>query len=472
MKSQNVNATTHRLNHEREGDDRVRTARELARALPHPSGAYVLGRRAFLKGGKGLALALPFMEAFVSDKQAYAAAGVPKRFLLWHQGQGTQFDEWALPGSGATDFRLGKILEPIAAFKDRMLFFRGIDNVIEKLTAGDGHTTKQKTCLTCQPNATGPSFDQVLSAKIRKPGQRSSINLAVGRTARMRFYSGAGDQIESQGDPRKVLSQLFTDTQQGSAELQRLAARRKSVLDGVRENFTSFRGQLGKADQQRLDQHADKLRELEVRYMQQATTNCTKPTLSVPGTFNPSVDHVASAEAQIEIVAMAFACNLTPVASIEFTDDHDPAVFGSFSRGFANWHDMVHVGEQTRGIAGLISGYRWYAERFAKLMQRFSEIKDESGSLLDSSLVQWTCDFGYGIGHNGLSVHAALAGTLGPNVAMGRLFNFVDVEKAWQAAPWSLANFYVTIMNAFGLPDDKFGHQAANVKPGPLPGVL
>ncbi len=469
MKTQNV---TSKIQQDPRLADRDRATRELAQATQHSSGAFVLGRRAFLKGAQGLSLALPFMEAFSSDKRAYAAAGVPKRFLLWHQGQGTQFNEWALPGASATDFRLGKILEPIAAFKDRMLFFRGVDNVIERLTTGDGHTTKQKTCLTCAPNGAGPSFDQVLSAKIRKPGQRSSLNLAVGRTARIRFYAGPGDQIESQGDPRKVLSMLFTDTPQGNAELEKLSARRKSVLDGVKENFTTFKGRLGKTDQQRLEQHADKLRELEVRYMQQATTTCTKPTLSLAGTFNPSVDQVASAEAQIEIVAMAFACNLTPVASIEFTDDHDPAVFGGFSKGYANWHDMVHVGDQTRNIAGLISGYRWYAERFAKLMQRFSDVTDESGSLLDSSLVQWTCDFGYGIGHNGLAVHAALAGSMGPNVKMGRVFNFLDVEKAWQNAPWTLNNFYVTIMNAFGLPDDKFGHQADRVKPGPIAGVL
>lgn len=455
----------------RERAESHRLAREMAEARLHRTGAFVIGRRAFLRGAGGLTLALPGLAA-LEDKTARAAAAAPKRFLLWHQGQGTQFNEWAIPGSGDGDFQFGKILEPVSAYKDRMLFFRGVDNKISSLASGDGHTTKQSTCLTCEPNGQGPSFDQVLSSKIRKPGQRSSLNLAVGRTARMRFYAAAGDRIESQGDPRKVLSSLFTEAPSGNQELQKLAARRKSVLDAVRENFTTFRSRLGKVDQVRLDQHADKLRELELRYMQQASSSCAKPTLSFPGTFNPGVDHVASADAQIEIVAMAFACNLTPVASIEFTDDHDPAVFGPFSSGFSNWHDMVHVGEQRRNIAGLISGYRWYADRFARLMKRLSEVQDDKGPLIDSTLVQWTCDFGYGIGHNGLSVHTCLAGTLGPNVKMGRLFNFLDVEKAWQSSPWALNNLYVTILNAFGIADQTFGNQGAGVKPGPIPGVL
>lgn len=439
----------------------------LERAQPHASGAFAHGRRRFLRGAGGLTLALPFLEIMRGHK-AHAAAGKPRRFIVWHQGQGTQFDEWAIPGSSPTDFRLGRILEPIAPWKDRMMFFRGIDNRVKNSSGGNGHQSAQNTCLTCQPNGKGSSFDQVLSARIKQSGQRSSLNLAVGPSMRIRFYAGAGDQIESQGDPRKAMMGLFTTDDQSGKELERLNARRKSILDAVKDNFTSFRGRLGQTDRQRLDQHADKLRELEVRFMQQSAVACAPPKINLPPSFNPSVDEVTSAEAQIEIIAMAFACNLTPVASLEFTNDWDPPQLG-----VSGWHDKVHAGEGKRGVAGLATGYRWYSERFAKLLARLSEVQDENGPLLDSTLVQWTCDFGYGAGHNGNSVHAAFAGTLGAGVPMGRLFNIFDPEKLWHSSTCTLNNYYVTILQAFGQPDTTFGSQAdGSIKPGPIPGVF
>jgi hypothetical protein len=429
--------------------DAARAAAEAERAIPHRSGARTIGRRAFLTGAAGLSLPLPFLEIF--SNKAHAAPSGPRFYLAWHQGQGTQWAEWAIPGASETDFRLGKILEPVAAHKARLLILRGIDNKVKGLSSGNGHETSQTTCMTCQPNGGGPSFDQVLSQRIRKPGQRASLNLGVGRSARIRFYAGAGDKMESQGDPRKVLASLFAGSAQSGADLARLQARRKSVLDAVRANMTSFRGRLGRDDRARLDQHADKLRELETRYMQQAATatTCGSPQLALPATFNPALDHAASAEAQIEIVAMAFACNLTPVGTIEFTDDHDPAVLSAFSQGYSDWHDMVHQGESRRGIAGLIGGYRWYAERFARLLDRFAAVQTEGGTLIDQTCIQWTCDFGYGAGHNGLSVQTTLAGSLGTGVKMGRMLSFGDPEKLWSASPWALNNLYVTILRSF-----------------------
>ena len=54
----------------------------------HRTGAFLLGRRAFLAGAGGTVLALPFLESVHGT--ARAAPGVPRRFIVWHQGQGTQ----------------------------------------------------------------------------------------------------------------------------------------------------------------------------------------------------------------------------------------------------------------------------------------------------------------------------------------------------------------------------------------------
>jgi len=452
--------------------DKARAEREVARAEEHKTGALLHGRRAFVRGAGGLSLALPFLQAF-QPRKAHAAPQKPKRFLLWHQGQGTQYDQWAKAGASPTDITFGKILKPVEAYKDRMLFLQGIDNKISDLASGNGHQTKQTTCLTCQPDGAGPSFDQVLSERIREPGQRSSLNLAAGSTKRVRLYAGPGDKIESQGDPRRVLDSLFTNTSgESEAELAKIKMRRESILDAVRDNFKLFEKRLGKEDKIRVEQHTDKLRELEVRLEQQQRVSCQKPEVSVPGGFNPFVNQAESAEIQIEIIVMAFACNLTPVATLEWTDDHNPPMFGGFSRGYGNWHEMVHSGETRRGIGGLHSGYAWYAERFATLMDRLSKVDEGGVPLMDTTAVQWTCDFGYGSGHNGRQVHTILAGSLGSNVQMGRMVSFADPEKLWARNDWALNNLYVTLLQAFGQDDNTFGNPGAGVRPGAIPGVL
>jgi len=480
MKSQHDQSHDNRM--QRDATRADAQAERIAR--PHPTGAFLAGRRAFLRGSGGLTLALPFLDAFLPRRAAHADATKPRFFIIWHQGQGTQFNEWAIPGSSPTDFRMGKILEPLAAWKDRMMFFRGIDNRQSDLSGGNGHTTKEMSCLTAMPNGGGPSFDQVLSKRIIQPGQRTSLNLAVGPSARRRFYAGPKDQIESNGDPRAVLKSLFTSTDSSAKELERLNARRKSVLDGLRDNFTRFRSRLGNEDRLVLDNHAAKLRDLEVRFMQQGVaTQCSPPQLNLASNFNPAVDQLAGAAAQIEIIVMAFACNLTPVASLEFTDDHDPAPFKAFTGG-GGWHDMVHKGETTRNIPGLIAGYRWYSERFATLMERLAAVKANGVPLIDQTLVQWTADMGYGVAHDPRGVHAAFAGSLGAGVKMGRLFAFTDSEKLGTNSKYTLNNYYVSILRAFGFSDETFGDQTpafcngcfgeykGTILPGPIPGVF
>ena len=54
-----------------------------------------------------------------------------------------------------------------------------------------------------------------------------------------------------------------------------------------------------------------------------------------------------------DLAIAAFGCEMTPVVTIEWTDDHDPALFAPYLGGYGNWHEMVHSGESMRGIAGL-----------------------------------------------------------------------------------------------------------------------
>lgn len=437
----------------------------------HKTGAFTLGRRAFLAGTGGAILALPFLESIHGT--ARAAPGVPRRFLVWHQGQGTQWDRLALPGATPESFTMGPILEPLAGFRDRLAIVRGIDSRAGNVSEGDGHISAIAGTLCASPNRGAASIDQLVWDRIRVAGQRSPLHLAVGRTARIgRFLSAANEPVESEGDPLAVWDSTFASLTVPEEDVTRRRRRRLRTLDAVRESFATLRTRLPSEDRARLDRHAAHLDEIETR-LTATRAACEAPTR--PLGYDHNADWVRSANDMFDLTIAAFGCELTPVVTIEWTDDHDPAIFSSYLGGYGNWHEMVHSGEGMRGIEGLATSYRWYAERFAELLTKLDATPEPmgEGSMLDHTTILWSTDFGYGAGHNKNSMQTILAGTLGAGVPLGRMLSFVDPENLWEGSPMSNNNLFTSLLHAFGARDvAHVGYMGTGVSTGPVPGLL
>jgi hypothetical protein len=102
---------------------------------------------------------------------------------------------------------------------------------------------------------------------------------------------------------------------------------------------------------------------------------------------------------------------------------------------------------------------RGWASEFAKLLDMLAAERDPAGTLLDNSLVLKTSEVAEGRSHVGGNMPVVLAGAAGGAVKPGRLV------VTPPGTP--LANLYVSILQAFGLPDAKFGTKGT----GPLPGL-
>src|SRR5690349_18350465 len=87
-------------------------------------------RRVFLRG-LGVSMALPWMESLPvwGDEPAAAAKSseAPVRLAVLFSGNGFHSKEWWAKGSGR-DMELGKVLAPVADFREKMLFIRGLYN--------------------------------------------------------------------------------------------------------------------------------------------------------------------------------------------------------------------------------------------------------------------------------------------------------------------------------------------------------
>jgi len=478
-----------------------------------------ISRRAFLSKTGQVAVALPFLEALVPRNVARAAeppgwvpkTGGPRRFILFFHHQGTIMEEW-VPTGTETDFSLPPLLAPLEAHKDRLAIVGGLDNAARHaMNNGNGHITSECSILTCtdyfNPNVTdgnellggGISIDQDIAERIKAGMPYGSINLIGGKgqdnsTSKL-LYSGPGDPVTLQGDPQLVFNNLFADTGGGVNEQQLLAARRGSVLDAVKQQFARFRTRLGVADQIRLDQHLDKIFELEARVTQvQAPLDCGNPTINLPAGFDHDTNEYepVTSQNQIDLLVLSMACNLTRSGSVVYLNGHAPT-FPYLNSGSSlipsthdNWHAMVHDwtsnNAETEAYVKpyLMQGYGWYTDQFAYLLDRLAETDDpdpESAGqkLIDTTCVMWVSDFGNGQGHNGYNIPFVLAGNTGGPT--GRWFNFMNggPNENYTRGQFITNNMYVTMLQAFGFADTQFGtsYPDWNSQPdGALPGLL
>ena len=90
------------------------------------------------------------------------------------------------------------------------------------------------------------------------------------RARRLRcFYTGPGQAINPELNPFKTYQTLFAGMPAPSADgmpdpaVQRLFPRRKSVLDYVAGNLTSFRSRVAAEDGKLIEQHLTSIRALE-----------------------------------------------------------------------------------------------------------------------------------------------------------------------------------------------------------------
>src|SRR6266508_6025957 len=88
-------------------------------------------RRTFLRG-VGVTMALPWMESLAvwGDTPPVGvkpASEAPVRLAVLFAGNGFHSKEWWARGEGK-HMELGKVLEPLADFREKMLFIRGLCN--------------------------------------------------------------------------------------------------------------------------------------------------------------------------------------------------------------------------------------------------------------------------------------------------------------------------------------------------------
>lgn len=425
-------------------------------------------RRNFLRGAGGIAVALPFLPSIGPARAGGTTA--PLRYLQFMHVQGTLVDEWA-PSGPANAMVLSNILSPLEPVRQHIVPVSGCDNP----SAGDygvnGHVNSGRTVFTCAPNsgnndlADGPSIDQVIADRLAAPTPYKSLQFGIGGSGIGEYQAlmaGPQDPVPLDGDPQQIFDQLFSDLEGDPATqptaIQRLRARRGSVLDAVLDELNGTLARASAADRQTLERHADKIRELELQLGNEgeAGVGCGVPMIDLPPGYEPNdqgQDHVSS-RAFIDLMVMAMACDMTRVGTLQYTNYHGPHYpwLGLDLPGaYAEWHSMVHDQPNMSDLSVPRAVYRWYMEEYAYLLEQLANTPDGDGTLLDHMLVMSISELSDGASHATWGLPIVLAGRAGGQLATGR---HVDLGGA------RTGELYVTFLHWFGAGDTVFGNPA------------
>lgn len=425
-----------------------------------------ISRRTVLRGAGGLAFTLPFLESL----DARAQAAPPKRFVAMSFPNGVFTSQW-FPTAGAseTDFTLAASHAALEPLKPHCLWLSGVDLAVAVLGPGEQHQRGMGALLTGaqlgQGNfvgndgsmagwALGPSVDQVLVGQVGSGSRAASLQLGVKTSKRdvsgVLSYAAANQPLLPQNDPVQIFHTLFMDSGTDPTSLAAIRLRRKSVLDAVLAQFNALSAKVPASERARLDEHATRVRELELRVTAPPTGPQSCSTAVAPPSRADGYESEAAmpeaARLEVDLLALAFSCDLTRVATLAVADAQDHLAM-PFLNIASDLHNISHYGDTDPLRAQLATRDAWVVGRFAALLTALQGLPEGGGTVLDNTLVLLGSELSRGNLHSHQNMPFVLAGHA-TGWRMGRFLQYT-------AQPHN--DLLVSILRGFGGSQTTFG---------------
>lgn len=447
-------------------------------------------RRAFLYGAGTTGLALPFLEG-LPERSAFAADDDAAFGLFICTANGVVQGMGAEPVDHFWPSEVGTLTQSsleadsaqrctglLAEYADRLLMVRGINHAAPNTGSADSAAASLPMCLTGLPFAgsgsnttsAGPSADWVIARAFGLDPLTLYAGAKTGYIDERLSFSAAGELVAAEGDPYQVylkLAGLLDADGMPTGAAGELARRRQSVNDLVREDLQTLMSntRLSQADRERLELHLDAIRDIENGL---SSTTCTSRGLDmgVIETIGPDGFIEDVAQLQMQLAGLAFSCNLTRAATLQWGDGVDQTRYvidGETVERFSFISNRV----QSDGASGapIPQALEWHIEidrirmrSFKTLLDRWSELTTPQGPLLDSAFAMWTCSKADGPSDSFYNLPIVIAGSPFGRLKQGQ---YVDAQSV------SMARLLTSLIEVCGVDASTFADGA-----GGLPVVL
>jgi len=445
-----------------------------------------LSRRGFLRG-VGAAVAVPALESLQAAgapavaAKAVTATGAPLRAAFLYVPNGVNVDKWYPSGTGK-DYKLNTSMAPLEGLRKEFQVVKGFEqaNAFAGPDGAGDHARSSATFLTgIRPKKTagsdiqlGVSADQIAanhigyetrfpSLELSCDGVRKSGACDSGYSCAYQFnisWKSETQPMTPESNPRLVFERLFGNggSRERNESLARRRAEQKSVLDFVRDDAAAMHKELGRNDQQKLDEYLAGVREIERRIEKSESWGAAPdPGVDAPESGIPR-EYQEHIRLMFDMMLLAYRTDSTRVTS--FLLAHD----GS-NRNFRNigvpegHHTLSHHRRQEHNLAQMAKIDRFYIEQLAYFLEKMRTTEDSDGkSLLHNSMVVWGSSISDPDRHDHSDLPVIVAGNAGGKFQPG-----VHRELG-QDTP--MTNLYVRMLHEMGAPVDRVGDSTGPLK--------
>jgi hypothetical protein len=418
-------------------------------------------RRTMLRG-IGVTMALPWLESRNvwgdAASGAKAASEAPVRLAVLFAGNGFHSQEWWAKGEGRA-MELGQVLAPLADYREKMLFIRGLYN--EQALKGNIHSSQTGNLLSGAPLASGgdilsgTSFDQVLAQRHGRSTKVSSLvlgceksNPSVHKNYSMLYSSHISWSSPTAPTPLELYPALAFD------RLFKDEAQRgdKSVLDSVLADASDLRRQISATDQRKLDEYLESVRDVERRIAQagkQGELQGWRPTLDKPNMPRPPegvpqniADHM---RLMCDILVLGFQTDATRITTLKLNNDHSSLRFPHLGVDYMIHHLLSHS-----DTPDWLKVNQFFVEQLAYIARRLDAIQEGERTALDNSMLLFCSSMLTG-GHDATQLPVVLLGHGGGKIDSGRVLDYAGQSNR------QMCRLYLSLMEKMDVRLERFG---------------
>ncbi len=428
-------------------------------STPTPAAPHVVNRRFFLRAA-GVTLALPLLESLsprvlgaglgVGSKAGKAVGGArPTRMVCIGNMLGFYQPEF-FPKKTGRRYDLPTLLQPMAPVQDDFTLYSGLDHGVK----GGHFAIHSYLSGVRQVDAKGMpegniSLDQRAAETIG--GATRFPSLTIGSEdglhgGCMMCWTRSGTRVPPISGPRELFRKLFiTEAAHDRARAADRFALQGSILDAVNGDAKSLGRQLGKRDQEKLDEYFTSVRDVEKQMeLGKRWADVPKPKPGMPEP--PNTGFVSDLPVIYDLIALALQTDSTRIATLEIAGGFEASAFGLR----ADYHKLSHHGQVQESIDGLVKIEKYQMEQFARFLAKLKSLEDGDGKLLDHTMVLFGSGMGNANAHTNNNLPMIFAGG-GYKHGEHRAYP----EKGLGRVP--LSNLYLSMLQRFGVETNRFG---------------
>lgn len=430
---------------------------------------HLFARRAFLRG-IGVTMALPWLESMQvwgDAKPTSSASDAPVRLCVTFSGNGFHSKEWWAKGEGNA-MELGRVLVPLADFRDKLLFVKGLYH--EEARRGNIHSSQTGNMLSGAPIASGgairsgTSFDQLLAQTYGRSTKVPSLVLAceksnpsVHKNYSMLYSSHISWSSPTTPTPLEIYPALAFDR----LFKDETSPEDKSVLDAVLADAQDLRRSISTSDQHKLDEFLDSVREVETRIEnagKRGELQGWRPTLDKPNIQRPTdgipQDIVEHMRLMCDILVLGFQTDTTRITTLKLNNDHSALRFPNLPSVQQPGHGidyMIHHLLSHSDGEDYLKVNQLFMEQLAYLAGKLDHIQEGPRTLLDNTMLMHCSSMMAGAKHDNDQLPVIVLGGAGGRIHGGRVLDYQDKPDR------QLCRLFLSLMDKMDVHPQTFG---------------